>query len=96
MRYLVPALQDMGAMLKGRRRENPKNDLAALNAVRRAVGDGVRLMVDFNQGLSLAEALHRCHAIDDHDLEWMEDTVSLRIPGRFKVPEPSPRMPSPN
>ena len=56
-------------------RENPKDDLATLNAVRRAVGDEVRLMVDFNQGLSLAEALHRCHAIDDHDLEWMEEPI---------------------
>jgi len=56
-------------------REDPKEDLATLFAVRKTVGDKMRLMVDFNQGLSLAEALHRCHAIDDHDLEWIEEPI---------------------
>ncbi len=56
-------------------RENPRDDLAALVAVKKAVGDEVRLMVDYNQGLSLAEALHRCHAIDDQDLEWIEEPI---------------------
>lgn len=56
-------------------RENPRDDLATLAAVRAAVGDDIRLMVDFNQGLSFAEALHRCHAIDDHDLEWIEEPI---------------------
>jgi len=32
-------------------------------------------MVDFNQGLDLSEALHRCHAIDDLSLEWIEPIV---------------------
>ena len=36
-------------------RENPKDDLATVDAVRRSVGDSVSLMVDFNQGLDLAE-----------------------------------------
>jgi mandelate racemase len=35
----------------------------------------MRLMIDFNQGLNLAEALHRCHAIDDHGLEWIEEPI---------------------
>ena len=56
-------------------RENPKHDLATLVAVRTTVGDEMHLMVDFNQGLSLAEALHRCHAIDDHGLEWIEEPI---------------------
>ena len=32
-------------------------------------------MIDFNQGLDLAEALHRCHTIDDHGLEWIEEPI---------------------
>lgn len=56
-------------------RENPKHDLATLVAVRTTVGDEMHLMVDFNQGLSLAEALHRCHAIDDLGLEWIEEPI---------------------
>jgi hypothetical protein len=34
--------------------------------VRNAVGDDTALMIDFNQGLNLADALQRCHAIDDN------------------------------
>jgi len=38
--------------------------------------------VDFNQGRELAEALQRCHAIDDLDLAWIEEPiVFMRIGG---------------
>jgi mandelate racemase len=50
-------------------------DLATLDAVRRSVGDDMHLMIDFNQGLNLAEALERCHAIDDHGLAWIEEPI---------------------
>ena len=56
-------------------RERVSDDLATLDAVRRAVGDEMHLMVDFNQGLNLAEALMRCHAIDDHGLAWIEEPI---------------------
>jgi mandelate racemase len=56
-------------------RSDPRDDLATLDAVRKAVGDGVRLMVDYNQGLNLAEAIERCHMIDDYGLDWIEEPV---------------------
>jgi mandelate racemase len=56
-------------------REQVADDLATLAAVRKAVGDEMHLMVDFNQGLDLAEALHRCHMIDAHDLAWIEEPI---------------------
>lgn len=56
-------------------REKIADDLATLDAVREAVGDEVDLMVDFNQGLNLAEALQRCHLIDDHGLIWIEEPL---------------------
>ena len=56
-------------------RDRPADDLATITAVKRAVGDDIRLMVDYNQGLNLAEALQRCHAIDSHDLEWIEEPI---------------------
>jgi mandelate racemase len=56
-------------------REQPRDDVATLAAVREAVGEDVQLMVDFNQGLDLAEALHRCHMIDDLDLAWIEEPI---------------------
>ena len=56
-------------------REHIAEDLATLDAVRKAVGDGMHLMIDFNQGLTLAEALQRCHMIDDHGLAWIEEPI---------------------
>ena len=56
-------------------RDRPADDLATLDAVRKAVGCDMHLMVDFNQGLNLAEALRRCHMIDDHDLAWIEEPI---------------------
>ena len=56
-------------------RDRLADDLAAVEAVRAAVGDDVALMVDFNQGLHLGEALERCHAIDDLGLAWIEEPI---------------------
>jgi mandelate racemase len=56
-------------------RERIADDMAALEAVRGAVGDDMHLMVDFNQGLHLGEALLRCHRIDDLGLAWIEEPI---------------------
>jgi mandelate racemase len=57
-------------------RERLADDIAAIRAVRDAVGEDVKLMVDFNQGLSLGDALHRCHALDDQGLYWLEEPIA--------------------
>ena len=129
MRYLIPALQDFGEMLKGRRiapvelydlarkslhfvgyqgqsliavsgldmaawdalalrdeggftalklrlgRDRARDDLAAIEAVRTAVGGDMELMADFNQGLDFADAVRRCHMIDDLGLAWIEEPI---------------------
>ena len=56
-------------------RESVAADLATLDAVRRAVGNDMNLMIDFNQGLTFAEALQRCHLIDGHGLAWIEEPI---------------------
>ena len=56
-------------------RERIADDLATIEAVRDAVGSDMNLMVDFNQGLHLGEALERCHAIDDLGLTWIEEPI---------------------
>ena len=56
-------------------RDRLGDDIATIVAVREAVGEDIELMVDFNQGLSLAEALIRCHAIDDLGLAWIEEPI---------------------
>ena len=56
-------------------RERVDDDLAALEAVRRSVGADMELMIDFSQGLTLADALRRCHMIDDLGLAWIEEPI---------------------
>jgi mandelate racemase len=69
------------------------DDLAAIAAVREAVGSEMSLMVDFNQGLHLGEALERCHAIDDLGLAWIEEPIQYdnlegyaRLAAELKTP----------
>jgi mandelate racemase len=63
-------------------RERLANDLAAVEIIRNAVGDEIKLMCDFNQGLSLGDALVRCHGLDDQGLYWFEEpTTYNNIPG---------------
>src|SRR6476646_6180014 len=42
---------------------------------REKLRDDMHLMIDFNQGLDLGEALQRCHAIDDLGLDWIEEPI---------------------
>ena len=58
-------------------RENFRDDVAALNAVRAAVGGDIRIMVDFNQALDMGEALLRLHALDSEGLQWFEEPISF-------------------
>src|ERR1700733_5417801 len=49
-------------------RDRTADDLAAVRRVRTAVGDDVTLVADYNQGLSLGQALDRCRALDAEGL----------------------------
>ena len=57
-------------------RDTLNDDVAAIAAVRGAVGSEIKLMCDFNQGLSLGDALRRCHALDDEGLYWFEEPIT--------------------
>ncbi|HYS57866.1 MAG TPA: enolase C-terminal domain-like protein [Burkholderiales bacterium] len=50
-------------------------DLAALRAVRKRLPGAIELMVDFNQALSLADALERGRAIDSEGVAWIEEPI---------------------
>jgi len=51
-------------------------DLEALRAVKKAIGPGVTLMVDFNQALTVAEAIRRGRMIDEEGgVLWIEEPV---------------------
>ena len=51
-------------------------DIAAVRAVRRRIGDEVALMVDYNQALGLVEALERGRALDaEGNICWLEEPI---------------------
>ena len=52
-----------------------QEDLAAVRAVRGRIGDGVALMVDYNQALDVPEALVRGRALDDENIYWLEEPI---------------------
>jgi mandelate racemase len=51
------------------------DDIAAVRAVRTAIGTDIALMADYNQALGLVDALERCQALDDEGLTWIEEPV---------------------
>ena len=48
-------------------------DLETIRAVRQTVGDATKLMVDYNQSLSVADAIERARVLDAHGLYWIEE-----------------------
>jgi mandelate racemase len=50
-------------------------DLAAVRAVRKRLPAAVALMADFNQALSVAEAIRRGRALDQEGLYWIEEPI---------------------
>lgn len=51
------------------------DDLAAVRQVKARIGDGVHLMSDFNQSLSMNEAMARGRVLDDEGLYWIEEPI---------------------
>ena len=67
-------------------RETMAEDLAALHAVRGAVGDQVILPCDFNQGLTVAEAIRRGRILDAEDIYWIEEPTKYDdLAGHAKI-----------
>jgi len=57
-------------------RPEARDDIEALRAVKKALGGKVTLMVDFNQGLTVSEALRRGRMIDEEGgVLWIEEPV---------------------
>jgi mandelate racemase len=48
-------------------------DLDTIRAVRAAIGGAAKLMVDYNQSLSVPDAIDRARALDDEGLYWIEE-----------------------
>jgi mandelate racemase len=52
-----------------------REDIAAVHAVRRRIGDEATLMVDYNQALGVEEALARGRALDEEKIYWLEEPI---------------------
>ncbi len=50
-------------------------DLAALHAVRKRLSDRTLIMVDYNQALTVEEALQRGRALDQEGVYWLEEPI---------------------
>jgi mandelate racemase len=68
-------------------------DLAALRAVRERIGRGIEIMVDYNQALSVEEALVRGKALDAEGVYWLEEPIrhddyagAARLAAALKTP----------
>lgn len=52
-----------------------KDDLAAVRNVKKRIGNDICLMSDFNQSLTVNEAILRSRALDDEGLYWIEEPI---------------------
>ncbi|MGT2477036.1 enolase C-terminal domain-like protein [Paraburkholderia terrae] len=48
-------------------------DVKVVRAIREVVGDNVQLMVDYNQGLTVPEAMRRGRVIEQEGVAWIEE-----------------------
>ena len=56
-------------------RDDFAQDLAAVRAVKKRIGEGPTLMCDFNQRLTVNEGLRRARALDGEGLYWIEEPL---------------------
>src|SRR2546422_6906056 len=54
---------------------DPRENRKRVEAVRRALGEGVRMMVDVNQRLDVLANIRQAQALEDLDLAWYEEPV---------------------
>jgi mandelate racemase len=52
-----------------------KEDITALHTVRKRIGEEIVIMVDYNQALSVADALARGRALDAEGIYWLEEPI---------------------
>jgi len=63
-----------------------QEDVAVIRAMRKAVGDGVAIMVDYNQCLTPCEAIERLRVLDDEGLTWVEEpTLAHDFTGHAQI-----------
>jgi mandelate racemase len=77
-RRLGPGGRGLGRSRRDRRQAkigypDVREDVAVIRAIRRAAGDEMAVMVDYNQSLTPVEAVERARQLDDEGLTWIEE-----------------------
>ncbi|HET9718088.1 MAG TPA: enolase C-terminal domain-like protein [Pseudolabrys sp.] len=52
-----------------------RDDIAAVRAVRARIGEDIHLMVDYNQALTVEDALVRGRALEAENIYWLEEPI---------------------
>jgi len=61
-------------------------DRATIRAVRAAIGDTAALMIDYNQSLTVPEAIARIRVLDDEGLYWVEEPTDAEdVDGHARI-----------
>jgi mandelate racemase len=70
-----------------------EDDVAVIRRVRESVGESVQIMTDYNQSLSVEEAVRRGRVLDAEGVAWIEEPVGAandmghaQIAGAFRTP----------
>ena len=64
------------------------DDIAIVRTLRRWAGDSMAIMVDYNQCLSVNEAIRRARLLDGEGLHWIEEpTIAEDFEGHAKIAE---------
>lgn len=53
-----------------------EEDVKYVAAIRKAIGNDVRLMIDANHAYSYQEAIELCRRVEKHNISWFEEPVS--------------------
>ena len=56
-------------------RDDPRQDLRAVRVVRQAIGERALLPSDYNQGLSVEQAIQRGRMLDGEGIYWIEEPI---------------------
>ncbi|TMU57323.1 mandelate racemase/muconate lactonizing enzyme family protein [Flagellimonas algicola] len=59
-------------------------DISMVKAVRKAIGNDVKLMIDSNHAYSLREAVELSRAVEEYDIGWFEEPVSPEYYHQYK------------
>ncbi len=67
------------------------HDVKTIAGVREIIGDDVALMIDYNQSLTVPEAIRRAERLAEFDLHWIEEPVAAEdLAGHAEIRAASP------